>query len=470
MANELGALSALSPLTIGGNPKATQEYLDALSKVVTSLDNRNKPNFFSMAGTLFDPGRTGSSGEALGKLSTEVGRQQEAREAQEVPQAVMRAQIAGQKYELQNQSQALSLLAQTLGLPVEQVEKGLQTGSLPPNSATKLAQIYPVVQQLSPKVGEIIKNTFGMQKDLIGLATEDRKAGMQEADLVAKYGSGILNLMPGRTATPAPTSALGNVLGKNDMAPNPSPSTAKTGTTPNQTLAQNVVNNMSDTSGMPLAAQGEIAKKRVEESDKPWVAKRDEIINYTPQLLEQSNSNLKNLDYLARQHADVLGIMQKQGLVSALAQAAQEGATLSLNDYTMKASLPIRTFLQGLTLTPEKQQAVRDISRILSTEFLSNVKANKGLLGVNPTDNDARLLQAPMASIDDSAKSMQQWARTQLLLNKQRGALYDAFQNHSERYGPTAPPASFFRPKSEYERINKEYADYRNQLFRQFNR
>jgi hypothetical protein len=218
-----------------------------------------------------------------------------------------------------------------------------------------------------------------------------------------------------------------------------------------------------------LRGQADIAKKRVEEADKPWVAKRDELINYTPQLLEQSNSNLRVLDTLATKHADVFGLMLRpNGLVTGLMQAAQEGATLSVNDYNVRAALPIRTFLQGLTLTPEKQQVVRDVSRILSSEFLANVKANKGLLGTQPTDNDARLLQAPMASIDDTSKAVQLWSRTQLLMNKQRGALYDAYLDHLDTVGPTAPPASFFKRNSLYDKINKDYSDYRQQLDGQF--
>ena len=119
-------------------------------------------------------------------------------------------------------------------------------------------------------------------------------------------------------------------------------------------------------------------------------------------------------------------------------------------------------------LKPEEQQAVRDVTRILGSEFLSNVKANKGLLGVNPTDNDARLLQAPMASAEDSSKAVQLWARQQVLLNKQREALYGAYQQHADTAGPAASPRTFFSPGSIYEKINKDYAQHRMQLFNQF--
>ena len=278
------------------------------------------------------------------------------------------------------------------------------------------------------------------------------------------------------TVVPPPPKSM--MLNSSDIAPVPNAyQNARTGTVPDVKVAQNVANIASslnpsaesDLSRLPLAAQAAVTETRVKEADKPWVAKRDEIINYTPQLLEQSNSNLRNLDFLATKYPDVFALMQKQGIIAGIARAAQEGVQLSVGDYAIRAGVPVQQFLENVKLPPEKQQAVRDINRVLASEFLSNVKANKGLLGVNPTDNDARLLQAPMASIQDSSKAVQLWARNQLLLNKQRGSLYDAYQEHLDRVGPTASPSSFFKRNSLYDKINKDYSDYRTQLFKQFN-
>jgi len=535
-----------APSMLGADDAAKKEYFQALQKTLDALEMRANrgPNMYQVAGELFNPGRTGSAGEAVGRVANVVGAQQERQQEAEIPLSQMKMQIAGQKYEIENQSKALKIMANTLGMTEPQVAQSLQTGSFPPGSAVKLAQIYPIVSQLSPKVGEIVKNTFGMQKDLAGMAVEDFKANMSQADLIAKYGKGVLDLIPGggrTTPTPmapapapaapvstAPTattptaaapvttppvstvspisaipvdkmkqalvdnamakssaSAAGasvpvppppkpTMLGSPDIAPMPSVQNARTGTVPDIKMAQNVASSLnptveSDLSKLPLAAQSAVTETRVKEADKPWVAKRDEIINYTPQLLEQSNSNLRNLDMLATKHPDVFALMQKQGVIAGLARVAQEGAQLQVGDYSVRAGLPVQQFLETVKLPPEKQQIARDINRILASEFLSNVKANKGLLGINPTDNDARLLGAPMATIQDSSKAVQLWARNQLLLNKQRGSLFDAYQEHLDKTGPTAPPASFFRRNSLYDKINKDYSDYRTQLFKQFN-
>jgi hypothetical protein len=373
-----------------------------------------------------------------------------------------------------------------------------------------------MVAQLSPKVGEIVKGTFTMQNEMgkLGLdrekfnaeqdqrkisnATKDRELGMNEAELIAKYGQDVVALMPlgkrlGDVSKPAPVGAAspampgapsampgaapGAVPGApvpppvvmplvaQQQAAPPTPAVTAQPTMPTPGQAPRA----SDLQGMPLQSRAEIEKRRVEEADKSFNAKRDEILNYTPQLLESSNTNLKQLNEIATRRPQIFAIMQEKGLLSGLLTAAQEGAQAQAGTYTARLGLPVKDFLQRVRLEPEDQQAVRDVSRILGTEFLANVKANKGLLGVNPTDNDARLLQAPMASIDDSSKAVQLWARQQLLLNKQREALYGAYDGYTNKVGPAASPRQFFSPGSVYEKINKDYAEYRMQLFRQFN-
>jgi hypothetical protein len=526
------------PTMLGADTTAKQEYFDALNKTLFALEDRatRGPNWFQMAGALLDPGRTGNVGEAIGRAATIAGAQQERQAEMALPIAQVRAQLAGQKYEIENQSKALQLMASTLGISPQQVQQQLQTGSLQPDAMTKLAQIYPVIAQLSPKVGEIVKGTFTMQSELAKQAQEDRKAGMTQADLVAKYGPGVLNLMPGGGMATQPTPVSATQPQPVPSAPAPAvptplaPTSVSTGRTPSayevataqrdlsslmaqrkQTTdpaqlqeldtriqaAQQVLSTYGitpqlqqgaappviakpaggldlgpDVEGLPLGQQAEvkstIAKKRIEETDKPFYAKRDEILNSTPQLIEASNTNLRQLDQIARQKPQIFAMLQKEGVIAGLATAAQEGAQLQAGQTTVKLGLPVRQFLEKVKLSEEDQQAVRDVTRILGAEFLANAKTNRGLLGVNPTDNDARLLQAPMVSIDDSAKAVQLWARTQILTNKQRADLYNALSEHTERAGETSSPRKFFSPGSIYSKINKDYAEYRMKLFRQF--
>jgi hypothetical protein len=509
---------------LGGDDKAKTEYFDAIQKTLAALEARTQqgPNLFQVGAAFLDPGRTGNFGEALGRAANVMGTQQEKQREAQLPIAQMRAQLAGQKYEVENQGKALQLLSSTLGVAPAQVEGVLSSGNVTPDVAAKLAKIYPMVAQLSPKVGEIVKGTFTMQNEMGKLnldrekfvaeqdqrkvtnAVKDRELGMNETELIAKYGDAVVALMPSGqrlgnipkppmpapAGAPAPAAAMpgapaampGAAPGAVPGAPAPPPvvmplvaqqqagqppAPAVTAQPPMPTPGQ--VPRANDLGGMPLQSQAEIQKQRVQEADKSFNAKRDEILNYTPQLLESSNTNLKQLNEIATNKPQIFAIMQKQGLVSGLMTAAQEGIQAQAGAYQARIGLPVKEFLEKVTLSPADQQSVRDVSRILGTEFLSNVKANKGLLGVNPTDNDARLLQAPMASVEDSSRAVQLWARQQLLLNKQREALYGAYDGYSSRVGPAASPRQFFSPGSVYEKINKDYADYRMQLFRQFN-
>ena len=519
MATPTGALPSSTPFMIGGDDKAKNEYFDAIQKTLAALEARTQqgPNWFQVGAALLDPGKTGNFGEAAGRASGVIGQYQEKQNEAQLPIAQMRAQLAGQKYEVENQAKALQMLSATLGVAPAQVQGVLSSGNVTPDVAAKLAQIYPMVAQLSPKVGEIVKGTFTMQNEMgkLGLdrekfnaeqaqrkvtnAVEDRKLGMGETELIAKYGQDVVALMPGSqrlgdipkpAAAPAPAPQAGlpgapaalpgaapTIPGAPPVPPVVMPLVAQqqaapaapavTAQPPMPTPGQ--MPRANDLGGMPLQSQAEIARQRVQEADKSFNAKRDEILNYTPQLLESSNTNLKQLNEIATRKPQIFAMMQNEGLISGLMTAAQEGVQAQAGQYNVRIGLPVKDFLQRVKLKGEDQQSVRDVSRILGAEFLSNVKANKGLLGVNPTDNDARLLQAPMASIDDSSRAVQLWSRQQLLLNKQREALYGAYDGYTSKVGPAASPRQFFSPGSVYEKINKDYADYRMQLFRQFN-
>ena len=518
---QTGALPSATPFMLGGDDKAKSEYFDAIQKTLAALEARTQqgPNLFQVGAAFLDPGRTGNFGEALGRASGVVAAQQEKQREAELPIAQMRAQLAGQKYEVENQGKALQLLSATLGVAPAQVEGVLSSGNVTPDVAAKLAKIYPMVAQLSPKVGEIVKGTFTMQNEMgktelerkkfeaeegqrkVTNAVKDRELGMNETELIAKYGDAVVALMPSGqrlgnipkpppAGAPAPAAAVpgapvglpGAAPGAIPGAPVPPPvvmplvAQQQAGQPPAPAVTAQPAMPMpgqvpkpNDLGGLPLQSQAEIQKQRVQDADKGFNLKRDEILNYTPQLLESSNTNLKQLNDIATRKPQIFAIMQEKGLLSGLLTAAQEGAQAQAGTYTARLGLPVKDFLQRVKLEPEDQQAVRDVSRILGTEFLANVKANKGLLGVNPTDNDARLLQAPMASIDDSSKAVQLWARQQLLLNKQREALYGAYDGYTSKVGPAASPRQFFSPGSVYEKINKDYAEYRMQLFRQFN-
>jgi hypothetical protein len=243
----------------------------------------------------------------------------------------------------------------------------------------------------------------------------------------------------------------------------PTPAVTAQPTVPGQAP---VTSGRADLAGVPLAAQAEILKKRVEDADKPFTDKRAQLLAYTPQLIGQSNTNLRQLFDIASKKPQIFALMQKEGFISGVLTAAQEGVQAQAGSYQARLGLPVKQFLERVKLEEEDQQSVRDVGRILGAEFLSNVKANKGLLGINPTDNDARLLAAPMVNIEDSSKAVQMWAKQQLLMNNQRKELYNSFSEFSQKAGPAASIRPYFSPGSEYDRINREYEQLRDELYK----
>ena len=104
----------------------------ALQKLISSLGQKNS-NYFSIAGQLFDPGRTGSAGEALGRASSEIGKQQELRDQQAPNIAMLKAQLLNQEYQMGLQKQGMSMLGNIMGTSPDEAVNRLQTGEIPPS-------------------------------------------------------------------------------------------------------------------------------------------------------------------------------------------------------------------------------------------------------------------------------------------------------------------------------------------------
>ena len=205
----IGALPA-APAGIGTDPEAQQAYVDALSKVADSLENRGGTNWFNIAQGFLDPGRTGSFSESLGKAAGAYGKDIE-REKELAPSlAMMRAQIAGQKYTMQNDAKALALMGTTLGVAPNEVPNALSSGNVNADQSAKLQSIYPLVASLSPARGEILKNMIGFSNEGTKAGAEASNAEVTRARLEAEF-PGMLK----PKITPAEAPAAQNGFGLN---------------------------------------------------------------------------------------------------------------------------------------------------------------------------------------------------------------------------------------------------------------
>jgi hypothetical protein len=187
----------------------------------------------------------------------------------------------------------------------------------------------------------------------------------------------------------------------------------------------------------------EIITKNVEAATAPFREKGSFILsNFMPQTIEQNKAELRELGKIANgNNKDVFGILQESGWINAAATAIAKGVQSPTGNYGMPA---VEDFIGNLRLPREKRQALVRASQILGSQFLQNVKSNKGLLGVNPTDNDARLLQAPMANVSQTAASVLYWTQHQMNNQYAYESLFNSYNDYLKKYGKSADPSNYF--------------------------
>ena len=216
----------------------------------------------------------------------------------------------------------------------------------------------------------------------------------------------------------------------------------------------------SDISELPLAAQAEVKKTRANSQDKMYETHRTEIVAYTPQTTESTANRLRELHDIAGKKPNIFGLMQQQGLLSALKNSAAEGVQIGRLG---SIAAPVQTFEEKMKLSPADQKILRRASQLMAEQFFENAKAEKSVLGPQISNADAQFMQRPMVTEKDAASTVQYWAKNHLLLNAQRGELFKSLQQHDERFGTNAPFGSYFG-SDPYINIVKKYSDLNKQL------
>jgi len=190
---------ALPPLPTGlsiADPDVKQKYNEALEKLLSTVDRPRDIPWFKISAAAADPGRTGSAGEGFGRIMGVLGKQREEEEARALPIAQMRAQLAGQQYEMSKEERALNAFANALGTTPQNLQFGMAGAANNPAMMQRLNAAMPMFYG-SPKIMEMAKTLFGQHKDIAQFLLEERKAGMTEADLIAKYGNEIIPMIRG---------------------------------------------------------------------------------------------------------------------------------------------------------------------------------------------------------------------------------------------------------------------------------
>jgi hypothetical protein len=187
-------------------------------------------------------------------------------------------------------------------------------------------------------------------------------------------------------------------------------------------------------------------QKAVEAEAIPWQEKQKDLLKYddltTTQNLNRTDSILK----LTNRNPNITGLLQNAkanevitNYINAFGVAAQEGIKIG---NLGSLSLPVEKFLQTSKLPKEQKLALAELTRHIANEFLAGMKLNRGLLGVNPTDNDARLFQAAMAGTSNLAENIYTWAQGRRAEYETMNKMYQGYTNY--RKSGNRDPASYF--------------------------
>jgi hypothetical protein len=505
----VGALPTSIPAGITSDPTAQQEYMSALTKVIDSLEKRNQINYFNVAGQFFDPGRTGSFGESVGRASASIGRDVEAQRANAPNLALMRAQLAGQKYTLANDAKALNIISDNLGIDPREAQQSLSSGNLTQSQISKIPQLYPAIATLSPPRAEMLKNLFDMQVKGADVGIKQREANIKEDEFGAKYIPDY-QIQPrgGRPqAAPAPAAAptlpitppvTGADTSKTDIYRFENLTPSERQRLNEQYERSGLNNNLLDRpdvatlfNGMPVdqrRAAFELSRKtgeppatsdtqlarisprrpgetldaynaRVKEEAKTELGisqksieareatpqkKFDLIAGYDQEMVGNTNAKLDNLYKMVNtpEGKRITSIMNKQGVLTAIAQGAESGITTPVGSL----SAPALEILQKLELKPSEQNTARLIAQSISDLNMGVMKQGKDIFGPQISVYDAQKMAEPGFKNTDSSVVISSLVNKFKIMNHFQGEMNKAQQEYFER-NPAAKTSQFFKSK-----------------------
>jgi hypothetical protein len=202
------------PTGIGAaSPDIQKQYSESVDKVLAALENRGSSiPWFKISAALADPGRTGSAAEGFGRAMGVLGQQRELEEQQALPIAQMRAQLVGQKYQMQKEQDSNKALLNAIGGGnVGDIMQSISS----PEGAFGNPQLYQalvraqILAQPGTEAAAKIDRLLKTQQEMLELGIKQGTLSTQQVESVYKYGA-----KPGNTSgtfapnRPATTSGI----------------------------------------------------------------------------------------------------------------------------------------------------------------------------------------------------------------------------------------------------------------------
>ena len=267
-----------------------------------------------------------------------------------------------------------------------------------------------------------------------------------------------------RPTAPAAATAPAPQAQATPAAPGQPPMPAVTGRPPApQPAQQPAAQPTSDLSGLPLADQEKIMIERLSAADKPAQETMAVLMKSAgPETTVSSNQRLTELVNIINQNPNVVGLMNKEGVIAGIAAAAQQGAQVG----STSVSLPVTTFLEKAKLSPQDQQVARRVAQLLDQEFFTRAALAKSALGPQISNVDAIAMRSPMARPEDGAQLIKYWSLHGVLVNKQNDELVNSYNDWMNRTKGRQPTRQFWN--SEGRKILNQYTPYFQKLEKDF--
>jgi hypothetical protein len=512
--NPIGALPTAIPPGIAGDPTAQQEYMAALTKVIESLEKRNEINYFNVAGQFFDPGRTGSFGESVGRASASIGKDIEAQKANAPTLAMMRAQLAGQKYTLENDAKALNIIADNLGIDPKSTQQTLSSGNLSQTQISRIPQLYPMIATLSPTRAAMLKDVFDMQVKGTDVGIKQKEFEIKEGEFKSRFDPDYVLPSSNQKAPTAPAAVPSSVQSSTTPASDPYTfsklslnererlvNTAQEMGLISNVMARSDVADLFDSmpfekrkaafikagypaddtvkAEAPRTGDVQVASARVSErrpgetlvayQERKKAEAQADIDIYKKSIESREATPQKKFDLIAGYDAETVGTTNSKldslykmvntdmgkKVMSLMNQkgvltAIAQGAESGITTPIGSISAPAQEMLNKLKLEPREQDYARLIAQTISDLNMGVMKQGKDIFGPQISVYDAQKMAEPGFKSTDSSQVISTLVNKFKIMNHFQGEMNKAQQDYFDR-NPTAKTSQFFRSKEFYE-------------------
>jgi hypothetical protein len=185
---------------------------------------------------------------------------------------------------------------------------------------------------------------------------------------------------------------------------------------------------------------------------------REAILSFRPGTTDTIHTDLDNLETIARRSPQVFDILRNNNDIRDIVNVAiNEGIPLG-NFGSIR--LPVKEYIIAI----KDSQVRTDLQRarmILAQQFFSAAMANKAAIPGTISNNEDKLLQAPLAGMDETVQAVRDYIKRTKVQNRHRAEIYKAFTEFEQKNKGAGLEAFFDpdNPQSRYHQVNSHFSN-----------